>query len=106
MISNPKPPRQQTTDDINLGRVHMREAERKILETAHRLYPSRVERAAMRGALMDACGVLDALATDISKEHTVKGRVTNRGLELVALVTDCSNVVFAMREKISVPRGD
>jgi hypothetical protein len=85
-------------------RVHTREAERKLLEVACRLYPSRAERAAMRGALMDAAGLLDALATDIAAQHFKRGRITVRGLELAAMVNDCANTVFAMREKIEVPR--
>lgn len=94
-------PISQTT--VIRDRIHTREAECKLIEIAQRLYASRSERAAMRGALMDAAALLDALAIDISDEHTIRGRITNQGVAMAALVTDCANAVFAMREKIEVP---
>lgn len=58
----------------------------------------------MRGALMDAAALLDALVVDVAAQHTVRGRVTNLGTELSLIVNECANTVFAMREKIEMPK--
>jgi hypothetical protein len=59
----------------------------------------------MRGALMGAAALLDALAVDIAAQHKVRGRVTKDGQRLAAMVTDCASTILSMREKIEVPHG-
>ena len=80
------------------------EIERKLLSVATDMYREPNERAAMRGALMDAAGLLDAIATDIGREHFKRGRITNEGQKLALVVTRAADALMAMREKINVPQ--
>lgn len=79
------------------------EAERRILETACSVYKTPEERAAMRGAIMDACGLLDAIATNIGNDGRLgSGYIKKRHREDAALLTKAANRLMAMRDKISV----
>lgn len=84
--------------------TYLLEAERVILPRALKMYPTHNERAAMRGALGDAAALCDALATQIGHDNRARGRITKQGLALAAAVTRAGNAIWAMREKIDVPK--
>ena len=70
-------------------------------------YKTAGERAALRCALGDAASICDGLARVIAAENRGrggKGAVTKRGLELEAVAKRCGDAIWAMREKIDVPR--
>lgn len=77
-------------------------AAQRIVDSAVRLYPSRVERVAMRGALGDAAAFCDVLAEDIARRYSHHGRVTILGKELVFAVKTAGDGIWAMRSKIAV----
>jgi hypothetical protein len=58
----------------------------------------------MRGALGDAAALCDALARDIATENSPRGRVTKLGRKLEAIAKRCGDAIWAMREKVDVPR--
>lgn len=77
----------------------------RIMAFSLSAYPTLEHRAAMRGALGDAAGLCDALARDIAAENSSRGRVTKRGQQLEAIAKRCGDAIWAMREKVHVPRG-
>ena len=68
-----------------------RTAEKHILEIARRCYPSREQRAAVRGGLGDAAALCDAIA----KVQKTKAE------EAVAKL--CADAIWEMRNKLQVP---
>jgi hypothetical protein len=78
-----------------------------LLNMAMDGYRTPGERAALRCALGDAAALCDGLARQIAAENRGrggKGAVTKRGLELEAIAKRCGDAIWAMREKIDVPR--
>lgn len=64
--------------------------EKSILEMARRCYPSRMERAAVRGGLGDAADLCDAIAKCLPGKDK-------------AIATLCGNAIWTMRSKLHVP---
>lgn len=60
----------------------------------------RIDRGAVRSGHSDAAHMCDAIARDIEREHTVRGKVTKRGQELAAAVKAAADAIWAMREKL------
>lgn len=69
------------------------------LSTSLRLYPSRLERAAMRSGMMDAAALCDLIAAEVGR-----GRPSKRRAELAAVAARCGDAIEAMRERVGVPR--
>jgi hypothetical protein len=85
--------------------VTVADVREKLVETALRIYPSRPERVAVRGALGDAAALCDALARDIeanNPRNRKKGTVTVRGAQLADIARQCGNIIWNMRDKIEV----
>ena len=80
------------------------EAERRILATALSIYKAGSERAAMRGAIMDACGLLDAIATNVQNDGRRRGYIKKRAREDALMLTRAADRLMKMRDKINVPR--
>lgn len=57
------------------GKPSWRKAEKRILATALSIYPSRDERAAMRGGLGDAAGLCDAIAKNLPEKEAAIARL-------------------------------
>ena len=49
----------------------------------------------------DAAHMCDAIAADILREHTVRGKVTKQGRALAAACKRCGDAIWNMREKLS-----
>ena len=78
------------------------EAERRILQASLSSYRQPNERAALRCALGDAAGLLDAFAKEVAN-HQRRGRyIKKRGQEDAALITRAADKIWQMREKINV----
>lgn len=54
--------------------------------------------SAVRSGHGDAAHMCDAVAADILREHTKRGRPTKLGLELAAAVKRASNAIWRMRD--------
>ena len=69
-------------------------------ENFTRGYYSRQKPAAgwVRSGHGDAAHMCDAIATDIERENTVRGRVTNRGREIAAEVRRAGDAIWALRD--------
>lgn len=78
------------------------ETEAHLIEVAQRCYTEPNERAAMRGALMDAAALCDAWAAKIRDAHLIRGgkRVSKTGQNLAHVATECADLLQAMRDKI------
>ncbi len=77
------------------------ETEAHLLEVAKRIYQGPNERAAMRGALLDAAALCDAMARRIQDGNRVRGgRVSRIGQDLADIATKCGDAIQAMREKL------
>ena len=67
-----------------------RKAEESILEMARRCYPSRAERAAVRGGLGDAAGLCDAIAKTLPEKEAAVAKL-------------CGDAIWKMRNELQVP---
>lgn len=57
--------------------------------------------SSVRAGLGDAAVICDSIAIDIAAEHTICGKQTKLGMELVSAVKRAANAVWAMRDKIA-----
>lgn len=62
----------------------------------HRLF----DHGLVQGAHSDAAHMCDALAADIRREHTRRGRVTKEGEALAAAVKRAGDAIWKMRSEI------
>jgi hypothetical protein len=85
--------------------VTVADVREKLIETATRVYGSRAERVAMRGALGDAAAICDALARDIeasNPRNRKRGTVTVMGAQLADVAKACGSAIWDMRDRIEV----
>lgn len=85
--------------------VKASEAERRLLSVSCGTYKTHGERSAMRCALGDAAALCDAIAVDVTDEYRGRGGVIKKhGQELAQVLAHAASLIWAMREKIEVPK--
>lgn len=90
-----------------MGERNAAQAMDVLAEYAMRTYRTPEERAALRCALSDAASLCDTLTKDIAAENRGnhgRGATTKRGRELAAVAKRCGDTIWALRDKITVPR--
>lgn len=72
----------------------------KLAEAAMKAHPSHDARSALRCALGDASALIDAMATEVLSENTVRSYVKKRAREDALLLKRAADAIWAMREKV------
>ena len=76
-----------------------------VLAPGLRLYQSRDQRVATRGALMDAAGLCDKMADElIAQNRKGKRAPAKRVLQMAATFQRCGDEIMRMRDRIKVPQ--
>jgi len=76
-----------------------------ILAPGLRLYMTRDQRAAARGALMDAAGLCDAMADELVNQNRKGSWPPPRlVLQVAAVMKRCGDEIMRMRDRVDVPK--
>ena len=76
----------------------------RILGLGFSLYKERGERAAARGALMDAAVLCDALASEYAAQNSRRGRNMSKAkLDVMFAFKRAGDEIMRMRDRVSVP---
>lgn len=63
-------------------------------------YTTAKERAAYRAGMGSAAAICDAVARQAEESNRARGRITQAGVAMAAVATDCADRIWAEREKI------